>query len=428
MKLFVWLSFVVDFFGIFFIVSFAFYQPTNAEYQQYFDNFFTFCLYEMICCVLPFAVIGSIGIHIYWDAKLFSEKFMRYNSYPYFLFPFVVIMITLLWLIGLFLTLLIMNIFCVLWPSFAIIGMSTSSRLPYQKEPKQFYLDIIPWIKDEARAIKDIDGKKILLTTEEDRLRRLCVFNKIVLEQHPKTHYDYDAPWQNYRDGTLLRYLAKKQKDRFEGVSYRDLRANCGQEKFKYETKWRNVRRQPYLLGYFFFEIYATLLMEFRYKREEAAYQSERCFLGIGVGTLYWLTFMAGPLYLLSRAFNVFLPPCIVLYLGGEGINLFVDLDIFQVVMLSSYAALLTVWFIMASLVLRDLFILWHILPSCGYLKAGKKDGNDKVTKMIKDTYFEMTAYPIILSILSNRFGPDISCVILDYFDSIEPEMQQRSK
>lgn len=421
-KIFVWLSFVLDFFGIFFIVSFAFYQPTNTEYQQYFDNFFDFCFWEMVFCVFPFAVIGSIGLHIYWDAKVLVDKFIRYRTYPYACYPFALLAVTLFWVIGLFLTLLIMNIFCVLWPAFAILGMSTSSRLPFDKEPKQFYLSFIPWIKDEATAIRDIDNNKVLFTANEDRIRRLCVLNKIVLEQHEQGgQYDYSAPWQNYLDQGLLSYLKEKEKKQFQGVTYTDLRVNCQRDAFEYSTKWRNRRRQPYLLEYFFYEVYATMLMEFKHKRTTINYHRTRCYTDFGIGVLYWLTFIAGPIYLLSRTFNVFLPLSIVLYLGGEGINLFTDLDVFQVVMLSSYASLLAVWFILGCFVLRDLFILWHILPSCGYLKAAKlKDGNDEVTKMIKDAYFEMTAYPQISLILTNQFGPDISFIILDYFKSIK--------
>merc|ERR1712003_218137 len=80
----------------------------------------------------------------------------------------------------------------------------------------------------------------------------------------------------------------------------------------------------------------------------------------------------------------------------------------------------------MAVYVLSDLYIVWHILPSCGYLKGGGKleSDHDKVTNMIKDAYFEMTMYPIISSMVTTQFGPDIALIILDYFKCIDLERE----
>merc|ERR1719474_1154855 len=120
MRLFVWISFVVDFFGVFFVISFAFYRPADPLTAIYFTNFRTVVLWEVIVCILPFAVIGSIGLHIYWTTKLSVEKTCS-------LCPCFFAGISMLWTIGMFITLMTMTISCCLWAALAVIGMSVSS-------------------------------------------------------------------------------------------------------------------------------------------------------------------------------------------------------------------------------------------------------------------------------------------------------------
>ena len=308
MKFFIWLSFVADFFGIFFIVSYAFYTPNNEALHIYFVNIRTICIYEIIICVLPFAVVGSLGLHLYWTMKLSTDA-IDTCFYRCILCPLLVIGITFLWVIGLFVTLLSMTIFCVWWAAMGVIGMAISGRLPWDKTGKTFYAGFIHWIMDECTDISDMDNET-LISKKEDRKLRICVFNTFILEQH-KRHlnpnnnaHTYDDNWMNYFDEKCLNYLQTKKQTRFENVTYEDLRVNCDTSEWKYQHHiWQNKRKHPYFGQTFYYEVYATILTEFKYKLE----QSKDTYNYIAVGTLYWLTWIAGPMYILSRCFNVFL-------------------------------------------------------------------------------------------------------------------------
>merc|ERR1712129_60863 len=131
---------------------------------------------------------------------------------------------------------------------------------------------------------------------------------------------------------------------------------------------------------------------------------------------------IAGPIYILSRIVNVFSPLFLVLYLNANGINAFIDLDIFQVVMLCSYILLLSIWFILAVFNIRDAFIFWHILPSTGNLHAARHNTqqNRMIADKMKETYLEMTLYPIVEQILVKRFGTDICDIVMNYYENMK--------
>eukprot|EP01083_Nonionella_stella_P066302 174457_1 len=419
MKAFVWLSFVVDFFGIFFIVSYAFYQPTNHDLLPYFTYIRSICIWQTIICLVPFAAIGSIGLHLYWTIKLTDEV-----AYRFLFGPLIAIGITFLWVIGLFVTFLVMIIFCVLWANMAILGMSISNRTPYDKTAKTFYTTFIRWILHEAHDTRDAETNDVLISAAQDRLLKICVLNKFVLEQ-PNGHNGnyangrYRPPqWQNYADKTHLEYLCEQEKTRFANVCYQDLRMSCNYQTYQYQPHvWTNKHRHPFFIQAFYYDVYAPMLGEFKNKWNNESY----CRYGVAVAVLYYLTWIAAPIYFLSRIGNVLLPLFIVLYLGGDNVNLFTDLDTFQVIMWISYGVLLGIWFVLAVSVMKDTFILWHILPSTGYLKATTViEQANKVEREIKEYYFGIVEYPVIAKIVSGVYGDDISAIILHYFKNIE--------
>merc|ERR1712218_256598 len=231
---------------------------------------------------------------------------------------------------------------------------------------------------NDTNQIIDIYTNKILINKNENRILKICIFNKFVLENHKKylkpndATMIYDEGWMNYFDEKFINYLQQQTVTRFKNVSYNDLRISCDTSQYKYQHHiWQNRRKHPYFIHTFYYEVYATLLTEFKYKFQ----QSQTCYNYIAVLVLYFLTWIAGPIYIFSRFFNVLLPLFVVLYLyiNGNGINLFIDLNAFQVIMWLSYVILLGIWFILGIFVLKNQFYLWHVLPSTGYLKGSKK-------------------------------------------------------
>ena len=164
LKIFLWLCFVVDFCGAFFIVSFAFYAPEIPEYQQYFITIGNICIYEFLISVVPFAVVGSIGLHIFWSIKLIKKNVSMCCCW--------FLGISILWAVGLFMTFLIMSIFTTIWAGIGIVSMGITRRLPYDSKPKKFYDDQCEWI--------------LSTKSRQDKLLRMAVLNKCILDHQDK--------------------------------------------------------------------------------------------------------------------------------------------------------------------------------------------------------------------------------------------------
>lgn len=94
-----WICCVTDFFGIFFIISFAFYIPPNDVFEgtNPFKTIQIVWIYSILITIIPFALIGSIGMNMYWTWRLSGEywcgfgffcsvgmdRWIMYNHYVY---------------------------------------------------------------------------------------------------------------------------------------------------------------------------------------------------------------------------------------------------------------------------------------------------------------------------------------------------------
>ena len=143
----------------------------------------------------------------------------------------------------------------------------------------------------------------------------------------------------------------------------------------------------------------------------------------IALITLYVLTFVTGPIYALSRIFNVIFPLIVVLYLYIEGgIVLFVDVNAFQSIMWLIYVVLMIIWWILAYPVLKEEYYLWWIMPHRTSLRAPGKHAvvpPDKMTGIMLEKYEALIILPLIERLLLEKFGDDIGRVVLDYFSCI---------
>ena len=73
--------------------------------------------------------------------------------------------------------------------------------------------------------------------------------------------------------------------------------------------------------------------------------------------------------------------------------------------------------------IVRDEFILWWIMPHTNYLKAGRGFRGISAEKMrenIKNKYENITVIPVIEKLLTEKFGDDISRIMLDFFVAIQ--------
>ena len=196
----------------------------------------------------------------------------------------------------------------------------------------------------------------------------------------------------------------------------RQCAANNGTQHYrKYHNNAINERNPNFLIAYYY-EFYTGPLWEVIKSRKSSGYKIQN---NIGFICTWILTYILLPCYLLTRIFNILMPLFIVLYLyfDGNGIILFVDIEIFQVIMWSIYVCLLIIWFILLYFILREEYVLWHLLPNTLKLVGCDADNVDKYDAMdtlIKKQYFDVTEYPFIEEIVVNVFGVDIANDAMD--------------
>ena len=409
--LWIWLCFVSDFLGIFFIVSFAFYTPAIIEYQQYFLTIRSIVCWEFIICIAPFIVGGAMGINIYWIIKKSKNK-------PWTA-VFWIPSYTFLMIIGVCIVSLTMQIFACWWAGLAMAWVTTSNRLPSKEEHEKFYRNLLKWIIHESKEVRNTKNE-IILTKRQDKILKICVINKALLHKHTEIdHTEHHFKWKFVHNERAQKYFESEQKTYFQNVTLRKIRDIFYDPDFKVADSITYQDDRPsYFVPAFYFECYGQW-----YSQYKIDYDKNNSWKNlVALVTTFWLTFITGPFYVISRFLNHLMPIFILFYLYIDGgILLWTEVDGFQVVMWVIYVFMLCVWWLLLILVLREDYYTWHILPSSRLLRAG--DGCDMVYKSIKDNYFEMTVYPMIQKIINDIYGDDIGFVIMEYYNCIEVEV-----
>ena len=121
--IFTWSVFVIDFIGIFFVVSFAFYN--SDELQIYFYNIRDIYLYLFIIGILPIALIGSFMVYI-------QQMITHCIDNPIFCVC-IFCGFTVFLGIGLFAVILLLEIFCITWIALPIMFFGRDVYDPFYK-------------------------------------------------------------------------------------------------------------------------------------------------------------------------------------------------------------------------------------------------------------------------------------------------------
>ena len=426
-RLFGWLSFVIDFFAVFFIVSFSFYSPVDTELQEYFLTFRWIVIWEFLICIAPFAVIGSIGMHIYWSIHATYGSFNgRYGCCAPLAVIIGLICITFLWVIGLFCTIIAMQILCCGLMAFLCLLFSLPERTGYKKNMKEFYNLLRDWIFIEATKIIDINSdkgpKQLLMNKKQNLILRLCIANDIILKQKddPTQQSLWSKKWGNIKDPLFIKYLEQESKTQYKNVSFSQLRKNNEKPNIPSPMNHQHAT----ILRTFYYDYYSSIWQsEWRRWKTSRSVWDFRDYSAnfVALATIFYITYLSGPFYILSRFFNALLPFIFVIYLAVNGVVLWVDVDIFQVIMWCIYVTLLIIWLILCGKILFQTFYEYHLLPATSYLTASDdKSENAAAIKQIKDEYLQMSTYPILQNFIIKKYGSDIGNVILEYYLAID--------
>ena len=410
--IFNWLSCITDFFGIFFIISFAFYVPPGVDGD---DNPFQIIqsvwIYSIVCTVIPFALIGSIGMNVYWTWRLSREYWIGFGFF-----------VQLAWIVGLCICIMGMTITCfvLIAAIMAFGGLAKRTSVGFARE---FYLPLIPWIKGGAKTnIKD-DGFSLVITKKQDKIIRICCINRVLFEsisrynndttivrRHTDRRYKEDRYWTyNKYEKELHEYLIEhgisKNIDDFpyKNVSLKQikLKSNKGIDNRKINEKCHRLHG--------WLDVYE--------KAQKGVYEILDEFMGRPVAL--FLKHFCFPLYLLGRGFNIIFVLFIICYLSfGHSIHVFTsDIPLFQTVMFCCYILLLSLWILTLIKSMRQKYILSFILPSTKSLRCSEYQ-HVFTAKMeeIENYYDSLISQPFAQRYCVKRFGNDIAILIMQFY------------
>jgi len=404
-----WLSALSDFFGIFFIASFAFYVPPHlAEGEPNpFAAIATMWMALVLVTVVPFGLIGSIGINLNVCWRAVSREHL--NSC-------IIVFVQIAWIVGLCITVMAMTIACHLLVAVAVFASGFTHRAP-GKNTQHFVLTLISWI-DGARKIRIVDREdarmNIAVSRAQHRVIRLCTVNRVLLDRlpHPRVHLPYDDDLYQY----LISESAARSKDSaysgsYAAVSLRDIKRHSMKHRQLQNVNASKWTRAAAVWGRVCREVdkkLDRLMVEDHFK--------------------WFVVTVTLPLYIVGRAVHLVFALLILLYLlFGHGIRIFTeDVPAFQTAMLVTYLGLVALWVVPLRMIWREIDCASYILPSSATLPntldgSGYRTNRTPVEeraayKEIMRHYDGVIIEPVATKYCERRFGGDIAAIIMMYY------------
>eukprot|EP01083_Nonionella_stella_P093884 263341_1 len=407
-----WLSAVTDFLGIFFAVSWVFYEPENEDLKHAFVVIQTIWLYRLYTCTIPLVGIFSVVFYLIALMESAPSQGNTIQAYVKWLLMMLCLFmgVTVMWAAGIIGAVLVFEIVSWTWFAFVFFSLGTQ-RFPENKIAAEFYLTVIGWIASAEKHRVGTRYKGVQSYSKyQDKMMRISAFHHVALESN----------WlDKYSDSHCKEYLTKERSTQYMNVTMKGLRIHSTEHNKSYFT----------LL---FWRMYAQI---WRDQKDDINRSWDQLRLNpttcarvskCGEDTFFavaaWLlTFVCGPMYFMSRIWTtVLFPGYIVLYLYfGYGVNVWTtsDIDPFQVVMMSVYMGLCSVLWILFYFNCREQYLMHHILPSMG--RVCYYDLTECKTEMtLKDTinhYYSTIVIPIRKAIVIDHFGSDLGPIILSY-------------
>ena len=126
------------------------------------------------------------------------------------------------------------------------------------------------------------------------------------------------------------------------------------------------------------------------------------------------ISFVFGPLLIISKIIQVFYPWMILIFLVSNGLLSDGKVDTFQLVMLLIYIGLQLCVLLLGIKVFRIHFWLYHLEP--GKRRCNWYDLTEQGVSMNANNWYQEVCWiPKVEIILINRFGNDIGQIIMDY-------------
>ena len=401
-----WLCIVVDFFGIFFMLTWVFYTNDtllHPEFLDYFSIIGEIWFYKMMLSVSPCIILGSLGFIARWLPEMMMDMWRDYS-----LNCGKRALIVLLYLVGgtlfvataSFVGFIAIEIFCFSFVALIILMIGTTRWGSHGDKH----------VGGKVNGMLQFISKTSVLDSSGDRTFRIIASNQGL--------YEVEQP---YYLAHLYSYIKKIDDEEgikgVQAITMADLRANCSDD--PYLKRW--VKIYPAIIHGLKTDMPKCGDFEHALCCEETYWDSNFNNFVFTFG--FWpVIIIAIPVFTLCKILQAVFPYIILGYLLYNG-ELF-NVDLFQLVMLFTFIGLQVILFILTVIVMRiHFYLLWYIYPGNNYIYLKQDHSASSVLNAIDKWYTVRLWIPEIEKLLRNLYGEDIQTVIMDYYQSIELEI-----
>ena len=398
-----WLCAVTDFFGIFFVVCWVFYEPHDESLQEAFSVIQSVWLRKLYILEIPGVLFPAFFMYItfVWlvtdeadDSDTLCYKVLRAM--------FFIVFASFLLASGCIAGMLVAEITCWSWLGLVLYQLS-SRRLPaYHQDSLQFYFTLLKWINSaEKHQVGSRYKGCTSYTKQQDKMMRLASANHVLVK-------DTDSVFQTYLKD-------HRTTDQYMKVTYRGLRNNVSELSL---VRSQFIRKFWDYYGDLWMDVHGDQKRAYRdWSDDPSCHRFNECGFTITASiTTGSMTFCFAPLYFISRIAHLVFPWFIVLYLYfGFDVVIWTSphIDVFQMVMITVYLVLCSTLAVLLYLNAKEQYLLSHILP----MKASlyRVNGDSSYLKDITNHYYGMTVIPIRRAIVLDHFGDDLGEIIVSY-------------
>ena len=397
-----WFCIVVDFFGIFFTLTWVFYTNDNLlkpVFWGYFSVIGQIWCYKVMIGIVPVVIVGILLWFTYGIGKSFVKCNIVCKDYDsgldvcckvFFGLSVVIcgsIGVILLTPVGF----IALETFLFAFIAYGIYAQSTSR-----------------WENHDTKQVNNLINEmlEVISSTKNDRIMRILSFNYFAFNNQ-----------SSYRKGQIKiqRYIDKIDCEQgivgLRKIKYKDIRNNCGSHSYPGVKRRANVFPQLWYL----LKDEAPDCIDWTdclcCRGHNFDTNIEYCFDYV---VFYILFVLFAPPFVVCKIFQMVFPYIIIGYVTYY--HGWSDIDIFQYVMLFTYVGLQIVLFIFSIFVMRVHLWMHHILP--GILTVTFSD--DDIVIKANEWYVQRAYGPLIQELIIEIYGDDIARIIMDFYHNIQ--------
>eukprot|EP01083_Nonionella_stella_P000581 1649_1 len=396
-----WLCIVIDFFGIFFCLSFVFYTNNTVLTAQYLGSFTPIGFMWFIKVMVSVVPIVSSG-YLWWFCFgmwrwVHEICVSTYNSSCEKVWYSIFIIFA-----GSFGALVAG---CVAFLALEIFCFSFLALVLFLGFTRRWNSYTVKNISDTVNSIIQFIATTSVFDCKNDRMLRVVAVNKFIAGNYST---NYNVPPVCSKINEIER---SEGVNGLKQINYGFLRDNCGSER-----RQRTAKIFP-LLYWLLTDEFAPSKDDWKdcimCRRDGWKVNCKDCFF-LWFYIAVWIQL---PVFIVAKLFQAIFPYVIVAYLMYE--DHLMDINMFQFAMLATCIGLHVVLLVLGVMVCRIHFWLWHIDAGRTELYLSPNWTSEKLMQPVNKWYATQTSYPLIEKILMEMYG-DIGRVIMEYFVSID--------